>query len=151
MKKITTICLLVVCLLAGWMTADAKTAKKNVKSRTTQTSTEQWNGDVPSGNVLFNTFFNGKASSFKSQFIDHGYTVNDKYGWIESASKNGVCEMIMEDAGQQRWLTIVVYDSTQRKWLYNSIKQLVNSKGKRSGYSVDLEGNEITFSWSREW
>ena len=59
--------------------------------------------------------------------------------------------MIMEDASQQRWLTIVVYDSTQRKWLYNSIKQIVNSKGKRSGYSVDMEGNEITFSWSREW
>lgn len=152
MKKVITICLLVATFLVGGTTADAKTSKKkSTKTKTTQTSAAQWNGDIPSGTILYNTFFNGKASSYENQFIDHGYTVNGQHGWIDSMSKDGVIEMIMEDAAQQRWLTIVVYDSGQRKWLYNSLSQLVKSLGKRSGYWVHMEGNEILFSWSREW
>lgn len=151
MKKVITICLLAVSLLVGGITTEAKTAKKKAKAKTSQTSSSQWNGDIPSGTILYNTFFNGKASSYKSQFINHGYTVNEEYGSIESVSKDGVCEIISDFAAQQSWITIVVYDSGQRKWLYNNLTQLVKSKGKRSGYSVDMDGDEITFSWSKEW
>lgn len=150
MKRAITLILMAMVILIGGATVDAKTTKKKSKSRSSQPSA-QWNGDIPSGTILFNTFFNGKASSYKSQFINHGYTVNEEYGSIESVSKDGVCEMKMEDASQQRWLTIVVYDPTQRKWLYNNLTQLVKSKGNRSGYSVYMEGDEIELSWSREW
>lgn len=150
MKKVITLCFLIAVLLAGGMTMEAKSTKKKSKGRSSQTSA-QWNGDIPSGTILYNTFFNGKASSYKSHFIDHGYTVNEEYGSIESISKDGVCEMIIDVAAQQRELTIVVDDSSRRQWLYNSLSQLVKSLGKRSGYWVYMEGNEILFSWSKEW
>ncbi|MCH5223258.1 MAG: hypothetical protein J1E82_04390 [Muribaculaceae bacterium] len=58
MKKIFTICLLIITLLTGGMTMDAKTAKKKAKARSSQTSS-QWNGDIPSASFLANTFFYG--------------------------------------------------------------------------------------------
>ena len=43
MKKVITICLLVVTLLVGGMTMDAKTTKKKGKARTAQTSSSNIN------------------------------------------------------------------------------------------------------------
>lgn len=58
MKKIITICLLVITLLAGGMTAEAKTTKKKGKARTTQSNKSTVDG---SSKLDYDTFFSDQG------------------------------------------------------------------------------------------
>lgn len=64
MKKIFTICLLIIALLAGGMTMDAKTTKKKSSK---SSSSASWNGDIPSAAIILS------ADEYKSQFKNKGY------------------------------------------------------------------------------
>ena len=73
MKKVITICLLVVTLLVGGMTMDAKTSKKK-SSKSSSSAT--WNGDIPSAAVIVKLF----DSNDGSQLVKHGYKFRDDSG-----------------------------------------------------------------------
>lgn len=75
----------------------------------------------------------------------------EKFGSVEAASKEGVCEMEVENSAKTIELNIIVYDSSERDWLYNNICSYINSKGKNSCLFVSKYGNEITFMLSCEW
>ena len=153
MRKIATILMLVAAILVGGMTMDAKTTKKKPKAKTAQTtSAEQWNGDIPPASFLADTFFFGyKFPDNNSIFKKHGYTLIEKFGSVEAASKEGVCEMEVENSAKTIELNIIVYDSSERDWLYNNISSYIKSKGKNSCLFVSKDGNEITFMLSCEW
>ena len=150
MKKVIAICLLVATLLAGSISLDAKTTKKKGKTRTTQTASAQWNGDIPSAKIIEQFFMGGlseaQKSKYKDQFINHGYHFED---YDEIAIKEDVCEIETQRSAQTIDLFIKIYDSAQRQWLYKDLQNFVKSQGKRTGFFVFMEGNHITFSLGR--
>ena len=150
MKKVITICLLIVTLLAGGMTMEAKTTKKKGKTRTTQTSSAQWNGDIPSAKIIEQFFMGGlseaQKSKYRNQFINHGYHLED---YDDIAIKEGVCEIETQRSAQTIDIYIKIYDTSKRQWLYKDMQNLVKSHGKYSGLFVSLEGNHITLSLNR--
>ena len=117
MKKVITICLLVVTLLVGGMTMDAKTSKKK-SSKSSSSAT--WNGDIPSAAIIVN------PHKYDSQLINHGYR-DDYTGFI----KSGVCEFHHMGTSGGWVIDIEIPDSSKRNWLYNNIKSYIrNSKDK---------------------
>ena len=152
MNKVITICLLVVTLLAGATTMEAKTTKKkSTKTKTTQTSSAQWNGDIPSAKVIEQFFMGGlseaQKSKYKSQFINHGYHFED---YESVAIKEGVCEIEVTYAAQSIDMTIVVYDSAQRNWLYNNLLSFKKSQKSNSPFfGTWVDGNTIFFGYSK--
>ena len=152
MKKVITICLLVGTLFMGAMTIDAKTTKKKVKARTSQnTSSAQWNGDIPSARIIEQFFMGGlstaQQSQIKSQFINHGYRFED---YDDIAIKEDVCEIETEHAAQSIEIYIKVYDSEQRNWLYNNLLSFKKSQKSNSRfYGVYMDGNKIFFGYSK--
>ena len=150
MKKIITICLLVVTLLLGGMTMEAKTTKKKAKAKTASTSSAKWNGDIPPASFIANTFFFGSRFPNNENILkNHGYTMVKEYGGIVNASKEGVCEIGFQSWAHSMEVSITVYNTTQREWLYNSIRSFLKSEGRHSGYEAVLDGNSIYFSLSR--
>ena len=152
MKKVITICLLVVSLLVGGMTLDAKTTKKkSTKTKTTQTSSAQWNGDIPSAKIIEQFFMGGlseaQKSKYKNQFINHGYHFED---YDDIAIKDGVCEIETQRSAQSIEIYIEVYDSELRNWLYNNIRSFKKSQ-KSNGrfYGVYMDGDKIFFGFSK--
>ena len=75
MRRFVLLSVIVVSCLLGGMTLEAKTAKKKSKARTTQTSSSQWNGDIPSAAILYSMFTND--SKYDKQFKNHGYSIMD--------------------------------------------------------------------------
>lgn len=141
MKKIITICFLVVTLLAGGMTMDAKTTKKkSSKARTSQTSSSNWNGSMPSGAYLFQLITSG---NWQSTLRSKGFRdCNSEYG--NGLTKDGV--FMIDHWGGSRgaeWI-ITVYDTSKLDWLYNGLRQAAS---KNSYYDVSKSGNVITVSW----
>ena len=128
MKKVITICLLVVTLLVGGMTMDAKTTKK--KSSKTSSSAS-WNGDIPSAAIILS------ADKYKSQFKNKGYDTSF------SPSKPGVFEMEWCGTTGGPQINITVYDSAKLKWLYNNIKTYIRNHKSVSKSIVDTDNNTI--------
>lgn len=149
MKKQATILMLVDAILVGGMTMEAKTTGKKGKTRSAQSSSAQWNGDIPSAKIIEQFFMTGsdaQTSKYRSQFINHGYHFKD---YEDIAIKEGVYKIETQRYAQTIDVNIKISDSTQRQWLYNDMQALVKSKGKRSGLFVSMDGNEIIFSLSR--
>ena len=132
------------------MTMEAKTTKKKGKTRTTQPSSAQWNGDIPSAKIIEQFFMGGlseaQKSKYRNQFINHGYHLED---YDDIAIKEGVCEIETQRSAQTIDIYIKIYDTSKRQWLYKDMQNLVKSHGKYSGLFVSLEGNHITLSLNR--
>ena len=129
MKKLLTICLLVVTLLVGGMTVDAKTTKKKSSK---SSSSASWNDDIPSATLIIN---NGP----ESQFLNHGYYYDDS-----GYTKPGVCEFHHMGTSGGWVISIEIPNSSKRSWLYNNIKSYIrNSKDKgirKSKVTLDSTG-----------
>ena len=152
MKKVITICLLVVTLFVGSMTMDAKTTKKkSTRGKTTQTSSAQWNGDIPSAKIIEQFFMGGlseaQKSKYRGQFINHGYHFED---YDDIAIKDNVCEIETQRSAQSIEIYIVVYDSELRNWLYNDILNFKKSQKSNSRfYGVYMVDDKIFFGYSK--
>lgn len=147
--RVITIFLAIVTIFAGSMTMDAKTTKKKRTSRTTQTPTAQWNGDIPSAIIIEQFFFllgtTAQVDKYRSQFIDHGYHLEDN----DFAIKDGVCEITSEIDGETLLAHIIIYDSTMRQWLYKDMQNFVKSQPRGSCMFTYMEEDIITLSLSR--
>ena len=151
MKKVITICLLVVTLLVGGMTVEAKTTKKKGRTRTTQTYSSQWNGDIPPASFLANTFFFGSDHPNNKNILkDHGYTPVTREFRDDCYVKEGVCEIEVAYSAQSMEIFIVVYDSEQRNWLYNNILSFKKSQKSNSPFfGTWVDGTTIFFGYSK--
>ena len=139
MKKIITICLLIVTLIVGGTTMDGKATKKKNKTKTSQTVSSQWNGDIPPASTMYGFFQNRNSYS---AFKNHGYSYSgdDLEG---SLVKAGVCSIEWTICGSHACsIQIYVYDSSKRQWLYNNLKKYISSKKIKRTY-VDLDDNCI--------
>ena len=140
MKILATILMLVVAIIFGGMTADAKTTKKKTKGRTTQTTSSNWNGGMPSGAYLFKLIDNG---GLDSALRSKGYR-NCNSEWGNGLIKDGVCMIdYWWGTGGAEWI-ITVYDTSKLNWLYNGLKQAV---AKNKHYDVTKSGNVISVSF----
>ena len=90
MKKVITICLLVVTLLAGGMTMDAKTTKKKSKTRTTKTvgSNVAIAGKFTAYDHIYTLLANGKIKSPKGRIIGK-YEKKDNGSYYEIDMSEG--------------------------------------------------------------
>ena len=142
MKKVITICLLVVTLLVGGMTMDAKTTKKKAtKAKTTQTPSAQWNGDIPSAAILYSMFSND--SKYDNQFKSYGYKIT--YQTFKQWKKAGVCEIEISGGSGGSSISIIINDSQKRNWLYDNIKKFISNLKVKHYERVTMSGNEISF------
>ena len=94
MKKIITVCLLIVTLLIGGMTMEAKTTKKKAKAKTTQIS----NISNPAGHTYkckfpdfsFTLVFNSNNTGYRLRDYGEGYggqTERDNFTWSSNGNK----------------------------------------------------------------
>ena len=150
MKKLVSVCLLVVTLLVGGMTVDAKTTKKKKKARTTQTSSSAfWNGDIPSALFIY-TLHDDNSEIYFKELRKHGYKLDsDKSGAHETFwKKSNICTVysdVLDCDGIHIDTVIWIKDSSSRNKLYNDLKKLIAQKGTSNTCSVSLSDGEITF------
>ena len=140
MKRLVTILMLMAAIIFGCMEADAKTTKNKAKAKTSQTTSSNWNGSMPSGAYLFRLIRNGElASALRSK----GYR-DCNSEWGHGLIKDGVCMIdYWWGTGGAEWI-ITVYDNSKLNWLYNGLKQAV---AKDKYYDVTKSGSVITVSW----
>lgn len=140
MKKVITICLLVVTLLAGGMSMDAKTTKKTSKAKTTRTSSSSkyWDGDMPTATLALAFVGPANKNSDSYGFAQKGYRVTEGEvcdAWI----KDGVCKIENWGGSGGGETTVTVYDTSKLNQLYNAIK----TAAQKRGLEVNKNGNSI--------
>ena len=136
MKKVITICLLVVSLFVGGWTLDAKTTKKKTKTRTSQASSAS-NVSGPSYMVYTNDFFKfskGKLLEYKDPDKLYSYLENKGYkiisstipfeGWIDKTYENNgiVINISIADNAFQGFITINFVNSQQTELFLSNLK-----------------------------
>ena len=130
------------------MTAEAKTTKKKGRTRTTQTYSSQWNGDIPPALFIY-SLNDGYPKRDITEFRKHGY--KDECGprdW--RFEKSNICTVYTDaldfDDGIDNIKTIIeIKDSSSRNKLYNDLKKLIAQKGTGNTCSVSLSNGKITF------
>ena len=126
MKKVITICLMVVTLLVGGMTVEAKTTKKKGKARTTQISK--------------------KSSGLAEKIIGHTYE-NKKYELQWTFFKNGIGKVKFTDLNRSqkfKWEqdgknNIVIYGV----YKYIDARAEISSDGKKLIVLDFADGSEF--------
>ena len=144
MKRVITICLLVVSIFVGGMTVDAKTTKKKGKAKTSQSSSasKYWNGDMPTAKLVLT--YRGGWGNDNYGFANKGYRLTDGEvgeAWI----KDGVCKIEQWGGSGGGETTVIVYDSAKRNKLYNDIKRAIANA--RSGEELRMKGNTIIIDY----
>lgn len=136
MKKTLTLITLIVVILLGGASLEAKTTKKKSKARTSQTSSSNWHGSIPTGAYAFKLI---KNHNMRSALESKGYRKGQ--GETDFALiKDGVCiyEDWLASGGISYWF--VVYDPASATRLYNELKKAI---GKNTKYSLYKKGNKI--------
>lgn len=118
MKKIITICLLVVTLLAGGMTMEAKTTKKKAKAKTTRTTKSK----IPAG-----AFAMIKIWGDQKLYLTKNGKVEDTNGWWsgEVIENNDAYILVIEhDIDGNAGMLGVIYNNTFYIVINNSFDPL---------------------------
>lgn len=143
MKKIATILILASVLLIGGVTLDAKTTKKSkAKTRTSQSSSSQWNNGVPLPSYLCSHWLYSDdditlPEILVSDLKKHGYKGNSD-DWVNlKMTKSGVCTIKYEEHydTQMQELIITIENKATRQWFFNLANSLSSKYPGLESYS----------------
>lgn len=148
MKKIATVLMLVAVLLIGGMTLDAKTTKKSkAKTRTSQSSSSQWNNGVPSPKYLCTHWlYSGDDITLPEILVadlqKHGYKGNPDDWENLKMTKPGVCTIEYKEYrdNDMEELKITIENKATRQWFFNIANSLISKYPRFESY---MEGKVV--------